>query len=84
MIVERGMNIFGSSIGSCYSDISDSNLEHTVRSLVVEYPNVGLSVQLGRICETMRSVDQHGALLSALSLRVIYLQSYHISGPLAC
>lgn len=93
--VERRMNEFGLCIGSCYSDISDSDLERTVRNLIVEYPNVGykrmsglllargLRIQQDRIREMMRSVDPHGTLLRTLSLRVIHRRSYHVSGPLA-
>ena len=88
--IERRMNEFGLQISNCYSDISNSDPESTIRNLTDEFPNVGykrmsglllargLRIQQERIRETMRRVDPQGTLFRPLSLRAVHRRRYHL------
>ncbi len=72
---------------SCYSQISDADLDATISTISAQFPcgnrpliAQGVRVQQHRVREAQRRVDPGGAMLRRLS--TINRRSYHVNGPL--
>ena len=93
--VERRMVEYGLSIRQNYSEITNDDLDNVIRSIIVDFPNVGykrmtgflltrdLRLQQSRIRSAMQRVNPEGCLLRSLELNTLHRRSYQVYGPLA-
>ena len=93
--IERRLHEYGLSVRSMFSSMENEDLDQVIRSILLEFPNIGnrrmtgflrsrgLRIQQRRIREAMRRVNPAGVLLRALELRTIHRRRYQVPGPLA-
>ena len=89
--VRRRMDEYNLSVRSCYSDIDDARLDHTVRELKQHFANSGyrmmdgllrhhgIRVQQLQVRESMHRTDPHGTIIRLADL--IQRRKYHVPGP---
>ncbi|XP_016326655.1 uncharacterized protein LOC107676593 [Sinocyclocheilus anshuiensis] len=83
------------SIRACYSNISDEELDHVVRSIKIRMPHAGYRLMKGellarghqiqwhRMKASMRQVDGAGILARMVQLGFIARRSYSVPAPLS-
>ena len=91
--VRRRMEEYGLSVRSCYSIISDEDLDELVMQLKCNYPSSGYRVidgilrsqgyriQQQRIRSCMQRIDPNGAIIRWFD--TIHRRKYHVQGPLS-
>lgn len=91
--VRRRMEEYGLSVRSCYSAISDEDLDQLVMQLKCNYPSSGYRVidgilrsqgyriQQQRIRSCMQRIDPNGAIIRWFD--TIHRRKYHVQGPLS-
>ena len=93
--IERRFQNFGLSVRATYTEITDVQLDETVREIMSIFPNTGykrmsgylrsrgIRVQQKRVREAVRRVDPEGTILRALEMNVIQRRVYSVPSPLA-
>ena len=93
--VERRCQDFGLSVRATYADITDVQLDDTVRGIMSVFPYTGykrmsgylrsrgIRIQQKRVREAMRRVDPEGTILRALEMNVVQRRVYSVPSPLA-
>ncbi len=93
--IERRFHDFGLSVRATYTEITDVQLDETVRGIMLILPNTGykrmsgylrsrgIRIQQKRVREAMRRVDPEGTILRALEMNVIQRRVYSVPSPLA-
>ncbi len=93
--IERRFHDFGLSVRATYTEITDVQLDETVRGIMLIFPNTGykrlssylrsrgIHIQQKRVRQAMRRVDPEGTILRALEMNVIKRRVYSVPSPLA-
>ena len=93
--IERRMAEFRLTVRGTYANISDEQLDATVREILVGFPNTGykrmtghlrsrgIRIQQSKIQDSMRRVDPQGILIHALEMNIINRRVYSVPSPLA-
>ncbi len=78
-----------------YTDITEVELDETIKQIMREFPNCGMKrmqgfllqreirVQSMRLRESMRRVNPIGVTLRSLQLNIVHRRSYSVPGPLS-
>lgn len=91
--IRRRMTDYGLTVRSCYSTLSDQELDHLVLQLKYDYPSSGYRVidgilrsqgfriQQNRIRSCMQRIDPNGAIVRWFD--TIHRRKYKVQGPLS-
>ena len=89
--VHRRMDEYSLTVHSCYTDIDDARLDHTIQELKHQFPKSryrmmdgllhqrGICVQQLRVREAMHHTDPNGTIVRHADL--IQWRKYHVPGP---